>query len=767
MSDDSAVGDPLTLALSGRAAADGPVPTPNVALKDVTAFVGDGDSGEKRLNLLVEGVVCGACVMKIERVLKREIGVSARLNLTTRRLVVGWEGTAERGNTLCRSVERLGYRVAPFDPVRLAAGDDQEERELLRCMAIAGFAAANVMLLSVSVWAGHASGMGQATRDLLHWFSALVALPAIAYAGRPFYRSAFQAVKARHLTMDVPISVGVVLATLVSVYATAKSGEHAYFDSAVSLLFFLLIGRFLDRRARGRARSAVERMLAFSGGAVTVLQEGGTTRHTRPEQVALGERVLVATGERLPVDGRILEGVSSLDTSLITGETLPQEVAPGDMAHGGTVNLGQPLILEVTATGEGTVLAEIVRLMEAAEQKKARHVALADRISRAYAPIVHIASLAAFFGWWLLGGQGWDHALLIAVAVLIITCPCALGLAVPAVQVIAAGRLMRRGVLLKSGTALERLVDVDTIIFDKTGTLTDGRLALTEAPDDPDALLLAARIASRSTHPLARGLVEAARRRGLRIVAAPEVEEVPGAGLIAKGFRLGLAGDVRLGSRRFLGLDDGVEGDGPELWLQLSGAEPVRFAFSDHLREDAMESVAALHAQGFDVRLLSGDRPAAVARVAGQLGIRRWEAGATPADKVRLLEDLVREGRKVAMVGDGLNDAPALAAASVSISPSTAADVAQTAADAVFQGKHLSPILELFSVAKRSHRLVRQNFALAFLYNIVTVPIALAGLVTPLIAALAMSSSSLVVVGNAMRLAGKGRWAPQTRKEAR
>ncbi len=713
-------------------------------------YVRDTSSNGHALDFMVEGVHCGGCVAKIERALAAEPDVTkARVNLSTRRLALEWSGATERGNTLAASVAKLGFGLVPFDPERQAQADANEEKDLLRAMAVAGFAAANVMLLSVSVWAGQFQDMGVATRALMHWFSALIALPAILYAGRPFFRSAWQALKALRTNMDVPISLAVLLAGGVSLHETITGGAHAYFDSAITLLFFLLVGRYLDRRARGRAREAGTRLLALRAKAVSVLGADGVSRPLPPEQIVPGMTVLVAPGERIGADGRVIDGASEIDQSLITGEALPQAVGPGDGVFAGTLNGSGALTIDVSEAGEDTLLAEIARLMEAAEQRRARYVALADRVARLYAPVVHGLALAAFLGWWLIGGLAWQPALLIAVAVLVITCPCALGLAVPAVQVIASGRLLRQGVLLKSATALERLAEVDTVVFDKTGTLTTGTPALTPEPAiDDETLRLAASLAGASRHPLARALARAVPN----VPVAANVSEEPGRGLSLRTE----AGEVRLGSRVWCGVEETGE-SGPELWLARPDHDPVRFGFSESLREDAEAVVAALKSRGLTIELLSGDRPATVAALAERLGIVEWRAAQSPADKCARLAELADEGRKVLMVGDGLNDAPALAAAHVSLSPSSAADLSQTAADAVFQGASLAPVVETLATARRAGALVHQNFALAFGYNLVAIPVAVAGLVTPLIAALAMSASSIAVISNALRLARVGR----------
>jgi Cu2+-exporting ATPase len=710
---------------------------------DPAAYVQRDEEGVARLHMMVEGIHCPACAHTIEAALKSAPGVlDARVNMTTRRLVMSWrEGLADPV-ALMRKLGGLGYRLVPYDPARLAAEDAREDNALLRAMAVAGFAAANIMLLSVAVWAGAFEGMGPATRGLFYWISALIALPAVAYAGRPFFRSALGALTAGRLNMDVPISLAVLLAVGMSLVETARGGEHAYFDAAVALLFFLLVGRYLDRRARARARSAAEHLLGLMAMAATVIDEDGRRRSVPADQVAGGMVLAVAAGERLAADGEIIAGRSDLDCSLVTGEATPEAAQPGRQVFAGTLNLTGPLQVRVTAAGEGTLLAEIVRLMEAAEQGRARYVRLADRLARIYAPAVHALGALTFLGWWLIGGLNWQAALLTAVAVLIITCPCALGLAVPAVQVVAGGRLLRRGVLLKSPDGLERLAAIERVVFDKTGTLTLGRPRLVEGSYAPEDLRLAASLAVVSRHPLARALC----RLAPDVPAAAGVREFPGQGLVA--------GEVRLGSARWCAVEDAPEPDGPELWLTRPGHAPVRFCFVDQPREDAGAVIAGLRRRGLAVELISGDRAPTVARLADELGIARWRAECSPLDKAAHLTAAQDAGVRVLMVGDGLNDAPALAAASASASPATAADISQTAADVVFQGARLAPLLEALDVARKADRLVKQNFTLALVYNALAVPLAMAGLVTPLFAALAMSASSLMVIANSLRLRG-------------
>ncbi len=718
------------------------------AIAAAAGFAREAD-GCENLHMVVDGIHCPSCIRTIESGLRELDGVvGARVNLSTRRLAVTWKkGALEPGDVVER-VEELGFHAVPYNPDLVRSEESREDKRLLLAMGVAGFAAANIMLLSVSVWSGDAGSMGEATRTLMHWLSALIALPAIAYAGQPFFQSAARALAARSLNMDVPISLAVLLAAGMSVLQTLQHRPDAYFDAAVMLLFFLLIGRYLDRRMRTEARSAAQNLLALRARAAMVIDEDGHQRALPVEAVEAGMRVAVAAGERIPVDGVVLTGRGDIDTSLVTGESVPRAVKPGDEVYAGTLNLSGALEIEVKAADEDTLLAEIVRLMETAEQGRARYVRLADRAARIYAPTVHALAAASFLGWLVLGGIGWEAALMVAIAVLIITCPCALGLAVPAVQVVASGRLLGNGVLVKAGDALERLAVIDHVVFDKTGTLTEGApMLVSEEGMDGADLKEAASVAAASRHPLARALVQAA---GIT-AATPDVREEPGQGLER--------GTVRLGSRAWCGISDAPDGgDASELWFIRPGKDPICFRFHDRPRADAAEVIAALKDAGLTVELLSGDREGAARGVAETLGIKDWRAGQTPDMKIARLEALAKDGRRVLMVGDGLNDAPALAAAFVSMSPATGADVSQTVADFILQGGRLGPVVTTLTVARKARRLILQNFGLALVYNLIAVPVAVAGFVTPLIAALSMSASSVVVTMNALRLkSGKAR----------
>ncbi|MHA1524446.1 MAG: copper-translocating P-type ATPase, partial [Alphaproteobacteria bacterium] len=578
-------------------------------------------------------------------------------------------------------------------------------------------------------------------------------LPAIIYAGQPFFASAIFALKARRVNMDVPISLAVILATLMSVFQMLKGSEQVYFDAAITLMFFLLIGRWLDQRLRIRAQGEASNLLSLQSGLATLIGQGGDQRTVPAHALAPGDMVLVASGQRVPADGIIITGSSDIDHSLITGESDPVPAQVGDQIYAGTLNLANALTLKVTAADDLTLLAEIGRLMATAEQGRATYRRLADRAAQIYAPAVHLLGAVTFIAWFA-AGAGWEVALTYAIAVLIITCPCALALAVPAVHIAAASALFRNGIIVKTPQALERLAQVECIVFDKTGTLTLGRPVLLNADEICDTTLgAAAQLAAASHHPYAKALVAAARARFGRVDVDPKVEETPGQGLKRRTAQ----GEERLGSPAWCGVG---KGGAASLWYRAGKAKAVAFRFHDTLRPDAIATIKQLQAQGLSLALLSGDRVAAVAETAAAVGIADWRGQVDPADKIAALKHYCAS-HKVLMVGDGLNDAPALAQAHASMSPASAADITQRAADLVFQGENLAPVAIAIAIAARARALVLQNFGIALAYNAVCVPLAMAGLVTPLVAAIAMSTSSILVTANAARLAAPPRGEPQ------
>ncbi|QYJ07811.1 heavy metal translocating P-type ATPase [Qipengyuania flava] len=688
--------------------------------------------------LTVPGMRCAGCIAKIERGLGAIEGVeTARVNFSAKRVAVRHAASLDEGD-LVVALRQLGFEAQPVAANPLGQ-DDRDAKQLLRALAVAGFGMMNIMLLSVAVW----SGAGGVTRELFHWLSALIALPVIAYSGRPFFASAAMALRYRRTNMDVPISIGVLLATALSFYETLTGGEHAYFESAVMLLFFLLAGRALDATMRNRTRAGIGALLSRMGKSAQVLKADGTTERRAASELEPGMVMLVAAGEALAADGEVIEGTGALDNAMLTGESTPVAVGVGDTVHAGAINLTSPLQVSVTAVEGDTALAEIARLMDEAGQSRSSYVRIADRVSRAYAPAVHSLAALAFAGW-MIAGAGWHQSLVIAIAVLIITCPCAIGLAVPAAQVVASGALIRRGLLVKDGSALERLAEVDTALFDKTGTLTLGepRAEIDGLPEDARPVALA--LAQSSRHPLSRGLAASLAGAGVTPAQVDSIRETSGEGLRGLWY-----GDTVALERAATATDT--------LATQLRiGSQTWIIGFSDPLRRDAAETLRALEGQGVAARVLSGDRAPAVEAACRTLAIP-GEGDASPATKLARLEALKAAGHKPLMVGDGLNDGPALAAAHASIAPGTASDASQQAADAVFVGEALAPVSLAIRIARKTMAIVRQNFGFAVIYNVCAVPLALAGMVTPLIAAVAMSLSSLVVVANSLRLARAAR----------
>ncbi len=705
------------------------------------ASVIEAAAQDARLALALPTIHCQGCISKVERGLIAIPGVhNARVNLSLKRVMVDAapEITAP---ALVDALHGIGFEAHELDASALQATQtDKAGRDLLMRLAVAGFASMNVMLLSVAVW----SGAEDATRDLFHWISAAIALPAIAFAGQPFFRNAWAALSVRKLNMDVPISLAILLALATSLWETSLSGHHAYFDAALTLTFFLLGGRYLDHRTRAVARSAAEELAALEVPRAWRLNNGAP-QEVQVSTLAVGDLILVRPGGRMPVDGEVTQGQSELDRSLLSGETLPVFAGPGQRVSAGEVNLTGPLTVCATAVGQDTSLHRMADLVAIAESGRSRYTSLADAAARLYAPGVHILAALSFLGWLLWSGDV-RISVNVAAAVLIITCPCALGLAVPAVTTAASGRLFRKGLLIKDATALERLAQVDTVVFDKTGTLTSGTPTLTnlDAHSEED-LSVALALSSISSHPLSAALATAAQAAGITPADLTAITEVPGYGTQAQWN----GKDVRLGRAAWVGADAPRE---TSTFLSVKGQLPSVFTFTDSLRAGAEETVRTLREAGNELWLISGDTTGAVQDLADRLGITNWAAEALPEDKVARVTALTETGHKVLMIGDGLNDTAALAVAHVSISPASALDAARVASDVVLLGSDLSPIPEALDVAKKATARIRENFRIATLYNLIAVPIAVIGLATPLVAALAMSASSITVSLNALRL---------------
>lgn len=726
-------------ALSGSAGCPSGLEPPSQSVGgDYSPFI-QTKGALKSLTLSVRGAKCGGCLSKIENAVGEVPGVEhVRMNLSNGKLSVAWQGSTS-ANTIVDRVTSLGYGVSAYSEDGSEASAKREERALLISMGVAAFALANIMLLSVSVWGGHGE-MGSDTRMALHAISGLIALPVLVFSGRHFFQSAWSALKHGHANMDVPISLALTLAFGVSVWETLAAGDHAYFDASVMLLFFLLIGRFLDARLRRQAHAAAHDLAALQNRSVNRLASDESVESVRADEVRRGDTILLAAGERAVIDIRIAAGTSTVDESLVTGESLPRLIQTGETLYAGTVNLDQPITGEALGSTSDSLLADIAQMLEAGEQKRARYRQIADKAVALYVPFVHTTAAITLIAWLLLGA-GVRDAIMVAVATLIITCPCALALAAPVAQVVASGRLFRKGIYLRSGDALERFAEIDHLVFDKTGTLTLGVPTLVSSHGEE--LAKAASLARASRHPLSRALVETV---GAGPVAS-EIKEMPGLGV--EGVIDGKA--YRLGSAEWVGVAAAQASDGPTLWFAGDDQAAIQFRFRDQLQSDAAAVFADLKQDGLGLEILSGDTETAVEAVADQIGVSTWHAQVSPQDKVDRLRHLAEADKNVLMVGDGLNDAGALAMAHASLAPGGAMDVSQSASDAVYAGG-LSSIVTVLSTARRTKRVMLQNFGLAAAYNMIAVPIAVTGNVTPLIAAIAMSASSLIVTLNALRM---------------
>ena len=751
-------------------------PTPSVAGKTNKAngIAQSNTDSESPIetHFAVPGIHCVGCIGKLERSLPLNPAISAaRVNFTTKSVGVRHAATTEAPD-LVEAFAALGFEAWPLDSAspgtslgaspsasldeRLGEAASENSRDLLKAMAVAGFAMMNIMLLSVSVWSG-ASG---ATRDMFHWLSALIALPALVFSARPFFRSAWRALRYRQTNMDVPIAIGILLTVSISLFETATHGPHAYFDGVVMLVFVLLVGRWLDSIMRDRARGGIISLRKTMGTGAFVLDQRGASQWTPAKALRPGMEMLVAAGERLAADGivtNVTKGAVRLDVSMLTGENAPIVVGVGDSVLAGSLNLAAPVEVRVKAVSDDTVLADIARLMAEAAQSKSRYVRIAERAARLYAPFVHTLAVLAFAGW-MVAGVGWHESLLIAVAVLIITCPCALGLAVPAAHIVVAGALMRIGVLVKDGSAIERLAEVDTALFDKTGTLTLGRcdpVNMAAANLEQKMLLLA--LAQSSRHPLSQALHRALQAEAITPAVLENRRETVGFGVSAsyRGTDVAL-GRLGSGASNSGASNSGASNSGASdthlaAQLTVAGQVPLVIYFADRLRPGAAATLAALEQMRIKARIVSGDRAEAVNPIAHQLSLPAHSA-MLPRDKLALITRLSESGHKCLMLGDGLNDGPALAAGHASIAPGSASDVGKNAADLIFLGDSLLPVAAALRAARRTQTIVKQNFMLAIGYNMIAVPLALAGYVTPMIAAIAMSGSSIIVVANAMRL---------------
>lgn len=745
-------------------------------LDEVQQEFGDISSDERELQLAIDGIHCAACVWLIENGLAAMPGVTeARVNLTGRRLRLRWDNTRLRLSRILRRLGELGYAAVPFDPGAAELALQRRNRALLYRLAVAGFAAMNLMWISIALYAGADRGE---FRDLFHWIGWLLTTPTLLYTGGPFFTGAWRGLRHWHLDMDLPIALGAAITYGYSLVVTLSGQGAVYWDTLVNFLFVILLGRYLEAMSRRQAVSASQRLLDLQPRAATVLRDGEEAL-VPMRAVQPGDLLLIRPGERVPADGLVEQGASALDESLLSGESEPVARGPGQPVVAGSMNGAGALRVRVTAVLRETQLGRILQLVEAAQASKAPIQSLADLVVPWFVAATLALALLTALIWWQADPA---KAVLAATSVLIITCPCAFGLATPMAMAVATGAAARHGILIKTGAALERLAGATHVVFDKTGTLTRGQPTLVALVDDQGSwrakdperqtpqplterqrqwLAAAAALERYSEHPLARALTEFAREQplGFGVLGVEQVRIEPGRGLAGvvdgQPLVLGSADWLReQGIAPTAGLESPPDGLGATvLHLAVSGSEVARLLLSDDLREDARSAVEALVAQGLRVSLLSGDRQLAVAAIAQRLGGIQAIAEVLPHGKAGVIASLRESGHRLVMVGDGVNDAPALVSADVGIALGSGTDLSMASADIILTRNELCRVPQALALARRTLAAIRQNVGLSIGYNLIMVPLAIAGMITPLIAAIAMPLSSLAVIGNSARIA--------------
>ncbi|AZE22434.1 Type cbb3 cytochrome oxidase biogenesis protein CcoI [Pseudomonas chlororaphis subsp. aureofaciens] len=700
--------------------------------------------------LLMEGISCAACGWLIEKHLRSLPAVAeARLNLSNHRLHVRWADSQLPLSQVLSELRLIGYAAHPYQADRASEQLASENRLALRQLGVAGLLWFQAMMATMATWPEFNIDLSPELHTILRWVALFLTTPIVFYSCAPFFKGALRDLRTRHLTMDVSVSLAIGAAYIAGIWTSITGVGELYFDAVGMFALFLLAGRYLERRARERTAAATAQLVNLLPASCLRLGTDGQSERILLSELRLGDKVLVHPGAILPADGKILDGQSSIDESLLTGEYLPQPRSIGDAVTAGTLNVEGALTVEVLALGQDTRLSAIVRLLDRAQAEKPRLAEIADRAAQWFLLFSLIAAAAIGLLWWQLDAS---RAFWIVLAMLVATCPCALSLATPTALTAATGTLHKLGLLLTRGHVLEGLNQIDTVIFDKTGTLTEGRLALRSIRplgdlDSQQCLGLAAALENHSEHPIARAF-------GRAPLAAEEVLSMPGLGLE------GLVGEqrLRIGQPAFVcelsACTVPAMPDEAGQWLLLGDTQgPLAwFVLDDRLRSDAPALLAACKARGWNTLLLSGDSSPMVASVAAELGIDEARGGLRPDDKLQVLQQLHRQGRKVLMLGDGVNDVPVLAAADISVAMGSATDLAKTSADAVLLSNRLDALVQAFSLARRTRRIIIENLLWAGLYNGLMLPFAALGWITPVWAAIGMSISSLTVVLNALRL---------------
>jgi len=731
-------------------------------------FVRQAGEHEREASLILEGITCAACVWLNETHLARQPGVTAvDINYTTHRVRVRWDERRIKLSQILAAIAAIGYRAHPYDPALSEQLAQKERRAALWRVFVAGFGAMQVMMYAIPVYLANDGDMTPAIEQLMRWASLILTLPVILYSSAPFFRNAWSDLKRGRVGMDVPVALGVGCAFAASCWATLTAGGVVYFDSVTMFVFFLLCGRYFEMMARQNAARGVERLaraLPVFASRLTTFPSLAAER-IAAARLTVGDIVLVRPGETIPVDGEIIQGESAVDESLLTGESTAVDKRCSDAVIGGSVNVASPLILRVVRVGEATRLAAIRRLVECAAAEKPRMVVMADRIAAHFVIALIVLAIVTALIWLTIDPS---RALWVFVAVLVVSCPCALSLATPTALTVAGGAFSRLGILVTRTHAIETLARATHIVFDKTGTLTEGRLSLSEtlplgALTQDEVILLAAALEQGSEHPLGRALCLAAKQCSHPQYALPQVQDlraVTGQGVEARVNDVAMRIGVPAYARALHGQPLSAEA---QRWVDAAGGGSVvaladtsgwlaLFRLRDHLRPQVHETLAALRDAGLQISLLSGDAPATVATVANELGITDAHGGQTPEAKHAFIRRLQERGAIVAMIGDGVNDAPVLAQAQVSIAMGSGTDLARQQADIVLLTAGLLPLAQAAALARRTLRIVRQNLVWAFAYNLLAIPLAMTGFVTPWMAGIGMSASSLLVVLNALRL---------------
>ncbi|MBI5892384.1 MAG: heavy metal translocating P-type ATPase [Deltaproteobacteria bacterium] len=744
-------------------------PPDDIEIKDFNASFADdrvvkGHGDIKEASLIVDGIHCAACVWLIEKALKKANGIlDARVNMTTNRLSVKWDKNIVSLGDIAKKIFSIGYKAHPYNPQMLEASIKNKNNDLLFRMAFAGFGAGNIMMIAAALYAGYFSGIEEGYKNLFHWTCLFLATPVVFYSGFPFIKGAYRGVANRAVNMDLPITIGILVTYIYSFVVTIAGIGEVYFDSVTMFIFFILIGRYLESTSRQRAFSATERLINLSARNAVVIRDN--KKISVPIQdVKVNDLIEIKPGDKIPVDGVVIDGGANVDESMLTGESMPVKKSAGSSVTGATINMDGNIVFRATRVGDDTVLSQIIRLIEDAGSAKTRIQKLADNIAGYFIFVILLTALGAYLYW-----QPYSQiqAILTAVTILIITCPCALALATPAAVIIGTGYAAKNGMLFKNGDVMEiaaKALQLASngaahIVLDKTGVITQGKMGIDRAVSfsdkfSPDAIIqLAASVERFSEHPIAKAINEEAKKKKISAVHAYDFIANAGQGVFAKTD----IGGIRIGRLSFVSekVDAGhkMQDTKTTVYCSLNNSVIGAIVLSDIIRKEAKAAIKDLKDMGLNITLLTGDSQSAAMDAAKQVGIDNVIANCLPHEKDDFIKELKKNGETVIMVGDGINDAIAMTRADVGIAIGSASDVSIEAADIIFINNSLNSIPEILRLSKKTFSAMKQNLFLSFLYNAVVIPLAFMGYIIPMVGAVAMPLSSLIVIGNSMRIA--------------